>query len=82
MLTLECANKVLYQSYTSIYSKFPRNGTALTEEQLGQHEILRAQTVCGRALRMTSSAMKGAAPHKWELKRIKKQKNISIFVKM
>ncbi len=59
MLTFECANKVLYQSYTVIYSRLHRNGTALPEEQLGQHEILRAQAVCGRALRMTSLFLSG-----------------------
>ena len=54
MLTLECANKTLCQNYTVIYRRLHRYGTALTEEQLGQHEILRAPHVCGRALRMTS----------------------------
>ena len=43
MLTLECANKTLCQNYTEIYCRLHRYGTALTEEQLGQHEILRAQ---------------------------------------
>ena len=41
MLTLECANKTLCQNYTEIYCRLHRYGTALTEEQLGQHEILR-----------------------------------------
>ena len=41
MLTFECANKVLYRSFMVIHSSPPRNGTALPEEQLGQHEILR-----------------------------------------
>ena len=41
MLTLECANKTLCQNYTVIYRRLHRYGTALTEEQLGQHEILR-----------------------------------------
>ena len=61
MLTLECANKTLCQNYTVIYCRLHRYGTALTEEQLGQHEILRAQAVCGRALRMTSFLLAGAA---------------------
>ena len=42
MLTLECANKTLCQNYTVIYCRLHRYGTALPEEQLGQHEILRA----------------------------------------
>ena len=62
MLTLECANKILCQNYTVIYCRFHHYGTALPEEQLGQHEILRAQAVCGRRLRMTSFLLKGAAP--------------------
>ena len=61
MLTLVCVNKVLYQNFTVIHSRLYRYGTALPEEQLGQHEILRAQAVCGRALRMTSKLVKGAA---------------------
>ncbi|MBQ3227350.1 MAG: hypothetical protein IJB43_02070, partial [Clostridia bacterium] len=36
--------------------------TALPEEQLDQREILRAQAVCGRALRMTSFFLAGASP--------------------
>ena len=42
MLTIECANKMLYQRFTAVYSRLPCYGTALPEEQLGQHEILRA----------------------------------------
>ena len=41
-------------SFTVMHIKLPRAGSALPEEQLGQHEILRAPHVCGRALRMTS----------------------------
>ena len=53
MLTLECANKTLCQNYTEIYCRLYRYGTALTEEQLGQREILRRIRL--RALlRMTS----------------------------
>jgi len=59
MLTLECANKTLCQNYTVIYRRLHRYGTALTEEQLGQHEILRAPHFCGRALRMTSFFVQG-----------------------
>ena len=42
MLTIECANIMLYQRFTAVYSRLPCYGTALPEEQLGQHEILRA----------------------------------------
>ena len=59
VLTLECANKTLCQNYTVIYCRLHRYGTALPEEQLGQHEILRAPHVCGRALRMTSFLLAG-----------------------
>ena len=59
MLTLVCVNKVLYQNFTVIHSRLYRYGTALPEEQLGQHEILRAQAVCGRALRMTLFLFEG-----------------------
>ncbi len=52
-INFECANKALYQSYTVIYSRLHRYGTALPEEQLGQHEILRREAGCGRRLRMT-----------------------------
>ena len=62
MLTLECANKTLCQNYTEIYCRLHRYGTALPEEQLGQHEILRAPHVCGRALRMTTFFLQGASP--------------------
>ena len=58
MLTLECANKTLCQNYTVIYCRLHRYGTALTEEQLGQHEILRRIRL--RALlRMTSFLLAG-----------------------
>ena len=58
MLTLECANKTLCQNYTVIYCRLHRYGTALTEEQLGQHEILRRIRL--RALlRMTSFFLAG-----------------------
>ena len=61
MLTLECANKTLCQNYTEIYCRLHRYGTALTEEQLGQHEILRRIRL--RALlRMTTFFLQGASP--------------------
>ena len=49
-------------SFTVIHIKLHRAGSALTEEQLGQHEILRAPHVCGRALRMTSLHLQGLRP--------------------
>ena len=61
MLTLECANKTLCQNYTEIYCRLHRYGTALPEEQLGQHEILRRIRL--RALlRMTTFFLQGASP--------------------
>ena len=61
MLTLECANKTLCQNYTVIYCRLHRYGTALPEEQLGQHEILRRIRL--RALlRMTTFFLQGASP--------------------
>ena len=48
-------------SLTVIHIKLHRTGTAPPLVNGGRHEILRAPHVCGRALRMTSFFLKGAA---------------------